>query len=98
MGDRSVDRQGPVGRALSPKARFTVALAILGCAAVAGPLRASGQESSKEPAQSSPREPIERRPYRISVHLSCDRSARIDAAGRAALLRDWQVLVRRLIG
>ncbi len=97
MGDRAVDRQGPLGRALSPKELLAV-LAVLAWLAAAGPLRSFGQKTSNEPAQSSPREPIERRPYRISVHLSCDRSARIDAAGRADLLREWQVLVRRLIG
>jgi hypothetical protein len=44
------------------------------------------------------REPIERRPYRISLHLQCDPSARIDLEGRADLLRQWQVLERRFIG
>jgi len=82
---------------LNPVVRLTVALAVLGAAAV-GQVRAYGQETAKEPAQSPPREAIEQRPYHISVHLSCDRSARIDAAGRADLLHDWQILVRRLIG
>ncbi len=48
--------------------------------------------------KSSATEPIERRPYRISLCLSFDPSARIDEARRAALLRDWQILVRRFIG
>jgi hypothetical protein len=43
-------------------------------------------------------EPIERRPYRISLHLSFDSSARIDDAKRTELVREWQVLVRRFIG
>jgi hypothetical protein len=43
-------------------------------------------------------EPIERQPYRIIFHLACHPSSRIDAARRADLLRDWQVMVRRFIG
>src|SRR5271170_6498131 len=99
MGDHAVGRQGPLGRAVNALGRLTVVLAVLvWWAAAVGQVRAYGQETSNEPAQSPPREAIERRPYRISVHLSCDKSVRIDAAGRADLLHDWQVLVRRLIG
>jgi hypothetical protein len=43
-------------------------------------------------------EPIERRPYRIVFHFACHPSSRIDAARRADLLRDWQVIVRRFVG
>ena len=50
------------------------------------------------PSRPAPRESIERRPYRISFHLQCDPSARIDLASRADLLREWQVLERRFIG
>jgi hypothetical protein len=50
------------------------------------------------PPKSAPREPIELRPYRISLHLRCEPSARVDATRRAVLLREWQVLVRRFIG
>ncbi len=61
----------------------------------------SVKTAAKSPADSAkpaPRESIERRPYRISFHLQCDPSARIDLAGRADLLREWQVLARRFIG
>ena len=43
-------------------------------------------------------EPIERQPYRIVFHFACHPSSRIDAARRADLLRDWQVMVRRFVG
>ena len=55
-------------------------------------------EPSKAPPKAEAREPIERRPYRISFHLACDPSARIDAARRAELLQQWQILVKRFIG
>jgi hypothetical protein len=55
-------------------------------------------EPSKAPPKAEAREPIERRPYRISFHLACDPSARIDAARRAELLQQWQVLVKRFVG
>jgi hypothetical protein len=58
------------------------------------PAEASGKGEPK----SAPREPIERRPYRISMHLACDLSARIDAKRRAELLQQWQVLVKRFVG
>jgi hypothetical protein len=52
---------------------------------------------SETPAKSEKIE-VERQPYRISVHLTCDPSARYNAARRARLIADWQTLVRRLIG
>ena len=58
------------------------------------PAKASGKEAPKSEA----REAIERRPYRISLHLACDPSARIDVAKRAELLQQWQVLVKRFVG
>ena len=65
-------------------------------------VKASGKQSTaeqpKEPAKAVPREPIERRPYRVSFHLACDPSARIDAARRAELLQQFQVLLKRFIG
>jgi hypothetical protein len=56
---------------------------------------ADSRDSAPAPA---PAEAIERRPYRISLYLTFDPSARIDLARRADLLREWQVLVRRFIG
>ncbi len=43
-------------------------------------------------------EAVDRRPYRISLHIGFDPSARIDEAKSVALIREWQVLVRRFIG
>jgi hypothetical protein len=62
------------------------------------PAKILATEPGKAPPAADPREPIERRPYRISFHLACDPSARIDAARRALILQQWQVLVRRFIG
>ena len=42
--------------------------------------------------------PLERRPYRISLHIGFDPSARIDEPKGLALIREWQVLARRFIG
>ncbi|MFI5458756.1 MAG: hypothetical protein ACHRXM_25290 [Isosphaerales bacterium] len=92
-------RQGFLGCALSLRTRrLAVALAVWWSAVVLGEVHGYGQAAPKEPAKTTPREPIELRPYRISVQLSCDRSSRIDLARRADLLRDWQILVRRFIG
>jgi hypothetical protein len=70
--------------------------------ATAKPAPPAAKPAAKEPAKESPknqpREAIERRPYRISMHLACDPSARIDAARRAELLQQWQVLVKRFVG
>jgi len=75
-----------------------VALFALGWGVPLGQTHVYAQAAPKEPAKPAPREAIERRPYLISVHLTCDRSARIDDPRRAELVRDWQILVRRLIG
>jgi hypothetical protein len=42
--------------------------------------------------------PIDRLPYRISVHLVIEPETRIDTRGRARLVGDWQALVRRFVG
>jgi len=92
-------REGFLGHALSLRTRpLAVALAVWWPVVVLGEVHGYGQGAPKEPAKTTPREPIELRPYRISVQLSCDRSSRIDQARRADLLRDWQILVRRFIG
>ena len=60
---------------------------------------AHAQQPAPVPSLSPPGESIDRRPYRISLHLGIDASARIDLAKwRAGLIRDWQVLARRFIG
>jgi hypothetical protein len=57
------------------------------------------EPAAEEPApKAAPKEPIERRPYRISFHLGCDPAARFDEPRRTELLREWQVLVRRFVG
>ena len=65
---------------------------------VEAPAKKAAAEPGKAPPKAEPREPIERRPYRISFHLACDPSARIDAARRTELLQQWQVLVKRFVG
>ena len=67
-------------------------------AAAAGGANPPAKDSGKEAPKTEAREAIERRPYRISLHLACDPSARIDVAKRAELLQQWQVLVKRFVG
>ncbi len=50
------------------------------------------------PTRPRRRRPIDRQPYRIELHLALDPSARIDAARRAVLLKEWQSLVHRFVG
>jgi len=64
---------------------------------LAAPPAHARQDSPATP-ESSAAEPIERRPYRISLHMGFDPSARIDELKRADLIREWQILVRRFIG
>jgi hypothetical protein len=73
-------------------------LAVTGSLALPAVARLRAQEPKPAPAKTAAKEPIERRPYRISVHLASDPRARIDDARRADLLREWQVLVRRFVG
>ncbi len=58
----------------------------------------AAKDVAKEAPKAEAREPIELRPYRISVHLACDPATRIDAAKRAELLSQWHVLVKRFVG
>ena len=65
----------------------------------APPRRRRRRRSPSRPRPASTAaEPIERQPYRIVFHFACHPSSRIDAARRAELLRDWQVMVRRFVG
>ncbi|HZW31942.1 MAG TPA: hypothetical protein VFF52_14625, partial [Isosphaeraceae bacterium] len=50
------------------------------------------------PGSSTAAEPLERQPYRIVLHFASQPSARLDAARRGDLLRDWLIMVRRFIG
>ncbi len=107
-----MDRQGSLEHALR-RAYLTVILGPCACilllAVPPGHARQdsptvadapSGRAPQDSPAvpDASPAEPIERRPYRISLHMAFDPSARIDELKRAELIREWQVLVRRFIG
>jgi hypothetical protein len=58
----------------------------------------AAKELAKAETKAEVREPIEQRPYRISFHLACDPSARIDVARRTLLLQQWQVFVKRFVG
>ncbi len=60
--------------------------------------RARAQQPAPVASHSTAAESIDRQPYRISLHIGFDPSARIDLAKRASLIREWQVLVRRFIG
>ena len=94
-----MDRQGCVGQALrSRRVRSVCVKAVLlaFCGFVASPCHA--QPATANRSASSESLEIERQPYRISVHLSFDPSARFDLARQAQLVRDWQVLVKRVIG
>jgi hypothetical protein len=78
--------------------RQTVKAATARPAETAKAATAAPAETAKGATKPAPREPIELRPYRILLYLRCAPSARVDAARRAALLRDWHVMVRRFIG
>ena len=92
-----MDRHRSLESALRPAPRFAVVFAA--AAGLACFVMPRGFAQQTAPATSAPAtESIERRPYRISLCLTFDPSARIDDAKRAELIRDWQVLVRRFIG
>jgi hypothetical protein len=98
MGDCTVDRQRSLEHALKRR-RYSVVL-IGSCACIlllVAPAGHARQDSSAVPYASAA-EPIERRPYRISLYMAFDPSARIDDLKRADLIREWQILVRRFIG
>jgi hypothetical protein len=96
MGDRTVVRQGLVGLEMSCRAFIVVVVALI--AVPWAQQRASAQDAPARAPKEAPKEPIELRPYRISMHVTCDPTARIDEPRRAELLREWQVLVRRFVG
>jgi hypothetical protein len=92
-----MDRHGSLESALI---RRHACLFVLGLCAelIVSIAPATCAEQPAPPSPSPATESIERRPYRISLHLGFDPSARIDKAKRAELIREWQVLVRRFIG
>jgi hypothetical protein len=58
----------------------------------------STQHAKPAQSKSAAPEAIDRQPYKIELHLALDPSARIDRARLAVLLKQWQALVRRLVG
>jgi len=64
---------------------------------VANVVAADAPEPGKA-SQASDDEPIERRPYRIALHLAADVSARVDGSLRHNLIDQWSALVHRFIG
>jgi hypothetical protein len=62
------------------------------------PAPSSTSAAEASPETSTAAEPLERQPYRIVLHFAGHPSARLDAARRADLLRDWLILVRRFVG
>lgn len=77
----------PTGKAAPPTAKAAPA------APTAPELAPPGASPASTAAGS-----IEHQPYRIVFHFACHPSSRLDAARRADLLRDWQVMVRRFVG
>ena len=93
-----MDRQGSLRCALRRRLAFLVVLCLCTKLLVLIGPRACAQQPAPAASHSPTAESIDRRPYRISLHLGFDPSARIDLAKRADLIREWQVLARRFIG
>jgi hypothetical protein len=93
-----MDRQGSLERAVRRLQALLVMLCLSSELMFCIAPRACAQQPAPAASHSPAAESIDRRPYRISLHVGFDPSARIDLAKRAALIRDWQVLARRFIG
>ena len=95
-----MDRQRSLESALRRREAFVVALGLCVALLVLNSSRSHAQKpaAAVSASRATEVEPVERRPYRISLHIGFDPIARIDDAKRAALIREWQVLVRRFIG
>ena len=93
-----MDRQGSLEHALKSRQACLLLLCLCAELTVLVAPRASAQQPAPAAAHSPAAESIDRRPYRISLHIGFDPSARIDGAKRADLIREWQVLARRFIG
>jgi hypothetical protein len=92
-----MDRQGSLDGALRSWALVAIGF-VLGASLLCWGSRSAYSQKPADLTNSAPTDSIEHRPYRISVHLTFDPSARIDLARRNELIHDWQVLVRRFIG
>jgi hypothetical protein len=95
-----MDRQRPLENAVRTREARVVALSLWVALCALGSPRLQAQTPGPPVPKSSSAdaEPVERRPYRIFLHVGFDPSARIDEAKGAALIRDWQVLARRFVG
>ena len=91
-------RQGFLEYALRGGVAPAVALCFGGCVLLLAAPPGYARQDSPAVTNESANEPIERRPYRISLHMAFDPSARIGLLKRADLIREWQILVRRFIG
>jgi hypothetical protein len=91
-------RQGFLEYALRGGVAPAVVLCFGGCVLLLAAPPGYARQDSPAVTNESANEPIERRPYRISLHMAFDPSARIDLLKRADLIREWQILVRRFIG
>ncbi len=80
-------RQRPV---VSRASRWIWTLGVGIAFGVVGPLFADDPAPAKSP--------IEREPYRIKVVFAYNPAARLDAARRETLTRDWLTMVRRFVG
>ncbi len=93
-----MDRQGSLESALRRRQACLVVFGLFAALMVLIAPRAYARQPAPAASHSPAAESIDRRPYRISLHIGFDPSTRIDLAKRASLIRDWQVLVRRFIG
>ncbi|HEX3450585.1 MAG TPA: hypothetical protein VHS97_20185 [Isosphaeraceae bacterium] len=91
-------RQRSLEHALDRRRYRALILGPCACILLVAALPGQAREDSPAVPHASAAEPIERRPYRISLHMAIDPSARIDLLKRADLIREWQILVRRFIG
>jgi hypothetical protein len=98
MGDLAMDRQGSLERAMRQRQACLVVLCLAAEVTILIAPRACARQPAPVASHAPAAESIDRRPYRISLHIGFDPSARIDLAKRASLIRDWQVLARRFIG
>jgi hypothetical protein len=91
-------RQGFLEHALRGGRAAAVAVCLCGFVLLLAAPPGHARQDSPAVPYAPANEPIERRPYRISLHMAFDPSARIDELKRADLIREWQILVRRFIG
>jgi hypothetical protein len=95
-----MDRQRLLESAINRPSLVAVLIGLGGALSLLAVPRSFAQEpnppAAKEAASEAPA--IERRPYRISLHIGFDPLARIDQAKSRALIREWQVLARRFVG